>query len=448
MNQYKFLSDLSYKINSLLDKYPSRKSKTEFAKMLETSVEVLLNTESLKIMSMITNLQNSDIMISETCGENLISEITLDDLVGGNKNVIFSCATITTDAVKADSTGTSCPKNKSDAIKIEKIKNINDEKRVIYEALIHHTIQYNILRTNMSPCIIKFKDIFKCSTEKFKDTLRQLENTNNILSYMDIHYKSDQLMFIATEKVDGSMDNIIEMVSKLIQGKQGDMLRKLFTKRKIDIRLIIESLILQTLFTLMAIQNIYPEFRHNDLHCGNIFIENTIEKTSEIDSKSRFLRFSVRRNNSKIETIYDIPNYGFVAKIADFGLSNLSIDQSTPVTYDSNSGMSTKPCYFYDYNLFLRDCEGRLRKENFTNTIIEILNLVPNLKNVEQVLRIPLAEQDNPTLPWLSIPKLLLESKDPYSEDDYLLAPFMVDESNNNTDSKYITHKYKIDLKK
>ena len=69
----------------------------------------------------------------------------------------------------------------------------------------------------------------------------------------------------------------------------------------------LDILIFQVMFTLNAIQSIYPEWRHNDLRTDNVFVD-------KVEKKNYY--YEINGNYYKIYT-------NMFAKISDFGHSNL-----------------------------------------------------------------------------------------------------------------------------
>jgi hypothetical protein len=92
------------------------------------------------------------------------------------------------------------------------------------------------------------------------------------------------------------------------------------------------DLVRQVIGTLKKIHARYPEFRHNDLHLGNIYVDDT-------KAKPRFM-------------------------IADFGLSRLTTSGSNPVvnrnTY-RNVGITPMSSYKYDLHFFLNSLREEIK---------------------------------------------------------------------------------------
>ncbi len=92
------------------------------------------------------------------------------------------------------------------------------------------------------------------------------------------------------------------------------------------------DLVRQVIGTLKKIHSRYPEFRHNDLHLGNVYVDDT-------GAKPRFL-------------------------IADFGLSRLTTSGSNPVVNRStyrNVGITPYSSYKYDLHFFLNSLREEIK---------------------------------------------------------------------------------------
>jgi serine/threonine protein kinase len=120
------------------------------------------------------------------------------------------------------------------------------------------------------------------------------------------------------------------MVSEYAHGGAlKDWLRKL-SSRVTDKTM--ADLVRQVISTLKKIHARYPEFRHNDLHLGNIYVDDT-------GAKPRFM-------------------------IADFGLSRLTTRGSNPDVNNSayrNVGITPYSSYKYDLHFFLNSLNGEVR---------------------------------------------------------------------------------------
>jgi len=95
---------------------------------------------------------------------------------------------------------------------------------------------------------------------------------------------------------------------------------------------VMADMIRQIISTLKRIHEKYPEFRHNDMHLGNVLVDDTGKKV-------RFM-------------------------ITDFGLSRLTQHGSNPVINSGNyrnSGISNSTSYKYDLHYFLNALDSEIR---------------------------------------------------------------------------------------
>jgi len=109
-------------------------------------------------------------------------------------------------------------------------------------------------------------------------------------------------------------------------------------------------MIRQVISTLKKIHSRYPEFRHNDLHLGNIFVDDT----------GSFPRLM----------------------IADFGLARLKATGSNPVVNSGNfrnSGISNRTSVKYDVHYFINCLDYELRNVNYLpETKLFIRRMLPD----------------------------------------------------------------------
>ena len=95
---------------------------------------------------------------------------------------------------------------------------------------------------------------------------------------------------------------------------------------------VMADIIRQVIGTLKTIHGKYPEFRHNDLHLGNVLVDDTGKKVRLM--------------------------------LTDFGLSRLTKRGSNPVINSGvyrNSGMSNSTSYKYDAHYFLNALDSEIR---------------------------------------------------------------------------------------
>ena len=139
---------------------------------------------------------------------------------------------------------------------------------------------------------------YKYTHNFIKSTLRQINNSEILPS----------ANFIVAEWVNGgTISEFIEIVYKTTQN-----LKK--------INLFFSVVTFQLIYTFACIEKIYPHFRHNDLHLGNIFCHLKYVSTPQeykILNNENFIYY--RYEN----IIFKIPDIGLDVVIADFGKSKL-----------------------------------------------------------------------------------------------------------------------------
>ena len=108
-------------------------------------------------------------------------------------------------------------------------------------------------------------------------------------------------------------------------------------------------IILQVLSTLKKIHSADPSFRHNDLHLGNILVDN-----SPAANKSE------RINN------FTIPPIGVRIVITDFGMATDSVTKNPyhQASYKKNYGIYNGSDYMYDTVLFLNEIYSFTKKHS------------------------------------------------------------------------------------
>jgi len=121
---------------------------------------------------------------------------------------------------------------------------------------------------------------------------------------------------------------------------------------------IIKAIILQILFTLVVLQHVFSNFRHNDLKVDNILLDFT--------PRTQHITLQYKNNNWLLQK--NIP----IVKIADFDYANIPIiaDNSKVTTKHSSSfGCTSNKSDIYDLHLFLNSLYSY--KNNYNNEIVK-----------------------------------------------------------------------------
>lgn len=108
---------------------------------------------------------------------------------------------------------------------------------------------------------------------------------------------------------------------------------------------VMRLLILQVITTLFKIYRSDRSFRHNDLHLGNVFIDDRSKQERKFGP-------------------YSVPDFGISARLADFGLA---FDSQFPsIENFKNYGIYTGNDKMYDAHLFLNSLYDRIVKKKST----------------------------------------------------------------------------------
>jgi hypothetical protein len=183
------------------------------------------------------------------------------------------------------------------------------------EIQILHLLRDNIINAGISPCILELVYEKRCSgitstvnKKKCKDVSFGGENTvyesvQQILCLYNDMVRSglahDKCAFIVLERCDITLD---------------EYLRKMYnTPTNVAV---IRSLLFQIIYTMYAVTKIYPKFRHYDLHTENVMLK--IDFKYKFDpTRPKYMKFVIGDQS------YYVPYFGIIAKIIDFGYSQI-----------------------------------------------------------------------------------------------------------------------------
>jgi hypothetical protein len=206
------------------------------------------------------------------------------------------------------------------------------------EIKILKILRDKIINAGVSPCILEiiFDKICENVTdrapnEKICDQIGSkkespINNVNSTLcSYADLvagGLAHDKCAFVVLERCDISLDEYLK--------------KNLGTPISFSI---IKSILFQVIYTVYAIQRIYPKYHHYDLHTENIMLKfDTSYKFKA--SNQKFMIFKIPKDNNKRSDgnpsdgtqdstseddfiTFVVPYFGIVAKIIDFGFSTI-----------------------------------------------------------------------------------------------------------------------------
>jgi serine/threonine protein kinase len=183
------------------------------------------------------------------------------------------------------------------------------------EIQILQLLRDNIISAGISPCILELVyekrcsgvtnavNRRKCRAVSFGGENSVYESVEQILClYGDMVQRGiahDKCAFIVLERCDITLD---------------EFLRKTYnTPTSVAV---VRSILFQIIYTMHAITVVYPRFRHNDLHTENVMLK--IDFKYKFDpTRPKYMKFVVGKDT------YHVPYFGIVAKIIDFGFSQI-----------------------------------------------------------------------------------------------------------------------------
>ena len=130
-----------------------------------------------------------------------------------------------------------------------------------------------------------------------------------------------------------------------------------------------KTIVFQILWTLYIIQETYPNFRHNDLHLGNVLLDFNFKNSGGMKYKTASQTFNV-------------PNIGINALMNDFGYTHMAGVLNPKVgkkSCNSNHGICRETNKLYDSHLFLNSLYNELhimQKPTATNECMKFIESV------------------------------------------------------------------------
>ena len=186
----------------------------------------------------------------------------------------------------------------------------------------------NIILKNISPFIVGLFGSYKCKNinillpnncpDRYNNTFKKIKQERDTLCGIKNLYNSGMVkkkyVLVNLEYAPLSIDTEIE---KIIQKLAIYEIKKDANKKKIketieEIKLFIDRVVFQIVFTLAHILKLYPNFRHNDLFLRNIL---GVQETNYNDNDYVEYKFNKTKHYFKAN--------GFYSKINDFGTSSL-----------------------------------------------------------------------------------------------------------------------------
>ena len=214
------------------------------------------------------------------------------------------------------------------------------------EVLVLRLLNESIVYTGISPHIVLFLENALC------------RNINLVETDFRDEVEDGAVMITAMETCIGNLGDMYAN-KKFTETEFKDSDGKNFSNDEVMM-----VMIFQIIYTLASIQYFFPYFRHNDLHPENVFIQRS-------DPSKKFYYYVIDGN------AYKIPNTGFSARIADFGMSNITgvIDNIlfNDKQFCSEYGFRNNKNHYFDMHRILYPLNKLLE---FYGTSPEIIKLV------------------------------------------------------------------------
>lgn len=212
---------------------------------------------------------------------------------------------------------------------LTKICFYNKSQREIYgkkENNIMHNIDSEIkilkcfkkkfIDTNLTHCIIEtiYTKICK-NIHKITPDAPTCDNLTTTFSQS----KSDHVALSLCEYKDLVVAGLAHNKIAFVVMDICDMSFDMFIKKIVDIQVsnvIFKSILFQIIYTIYVITNTYRNFHHYDLHTENILLKLDKEYVFDLHNPT-YLQFNIKNK------IYNVPYFGIIPKIIDFGFSIL-----------------------------------------------------------------------------------------------------------------------------
>jgi hypothetical protein len=195
---------------------------------------------------------------------------------------------------------------------------INHLHPIDAEISIMKQLESDFIKTNVTPCLLEIIYHVKCDNikslipksvdckdyvfvEKFTDFNNYIYHIlcgfNELVAH---HIARDTISFTIMDRCDLTLKSYLE---------------NYVDTNPLDV-VMLKSILFQIIYTIYRIRKKYPKFRHNDLHAENIMLMFDSKFQYEPESPT----FIVFKDNN---TFYNVPYFGVICKIIDFGYSVL-----------------------------------------------------------------------------------------------------------------------------
>lgn len=183
------------------------------------------------------------------------------------------------------------------------------------EIMILQLLRDNVINKGVTPCILELVYEKRCSGVTSSVNKRKCKNIS-FGGENNVHESVEQILCLYSDMVQRGLahDKCAFIVLERCDITLDEYLRKMYaTPTNVAI---VKSILFQIIYTLHAITVIYPKFRHRDLHTENVMLK--IDFRYRFDPmRPKYMKFIVG------EDVYHVPYFGIVAKIIDFGFSQI-----------------------------------------------------------------------------------------------------------------------------
>lgn len=181
------------------------------------------------------------------------------------------------------------------------------------EINILRALQKKIVNKNISPCIIELVYWKICNATAIS---KKWSNCTSVINYEE---QGSDLQYSLCKYADLVKSDMAHNKCAFLVLDMCDISFDMFLRRNTYSSMtgaIFRSILFQIIYTLYAIQCIYPGFRHYDLHTENIMLKFDNNYEFRADSP-KYLCYVVGKKK------HYVPYFGIVPKIIDFGFSVL-----------------------------------------------------------------------------------------------------------------------------
>lgn len=228
---------------------------------------------------------------------------------------------------------------------------INNFKCELY---ILETLTHNIIDTNKSPHIVRFKESHYCKDVP-KSLFKDCSEYSKFLMQKNQASKQCNYLYRGYPKILGAGMFVCNL--EFCHATLSDAISNVVKKPIADIKMFLDTVLFQITFTIEMIKQIYPLFMHNDMFIRNILLSDNHNK------KGTYIRY-IFKSGTRVK-MFDIPANNVFIKINDFGLTQL--DKKTVAKYTPSYSIEHNPKRDYFNILWDLYNGGNLGSRSFTS---------------------------------------------------------------------------------